>query len=682
VGPARAVLLGRLGIRTPRDLLLTLPRRYTDRSTITPIAALRPGPAATVVARVEHAAVRRRRGTGRADAVARVADATGALEVVWWGQPYLVRSLRPGSTLVLHGEVAHYRGLVMSSPEVELVEAGESDAGGDAAGVANFDRILPAYPLTEGLSQGSLRGLARRAVAALAGAVEETLPEPVRAREDLAGVGEALRGVHAPASLAEAARARRRLALDELLELMLVLGAARRGRAALPGLRQAPGQHFAAARRSLPFRLTTAQERVLTEILADMAAPAPMHRLLEGDVGSGKTVVAVLAALAAIDSGNQAAIMVPTEILASQHARTVLRLAPAARLVHLTGAATGRLRSELLAALARGDGELAIGTHALFSADVHFRRLGLVVIDEQHRFGVRERAALAGKGASPDVLVMTATPIPRSLALTVFGDLDLSVIDARPPGRRPARTHVVGTGRREGVYRFLAEVLGRGEQAFVVTPRIEADEESELVAATERVEELRQHPVLGRHPIGLLHGRLGSDEKEAVMSAFRRGDLRLLVTTTVVEVGVDVAAATVVVVEHPERFGLSQLHQLRGRVGRGERPAHCILLVAPELAPEVGERFRRFARTEDGFAVAELDLAERGPGEVFGNEQHGFGGFRLANPLREPELLEAARRLADELIAADPELAAHPALRRAVARRAGGLRLDPPRASG
>jgi ATP-dependent DNA helicase RecG len=402
-----------------------------------------------------------------------------------------------------------------------------------------------------------------------------------------------------------------------------------------------------------------------------------MHRLLEGDVGTGKTVVALLAAIAAIDAGGQAAIMAPTEILAAQHARTVLGLFPSIRPVLLTGAASGRERSALLASLARGDGELAIGTHALFSDDVRFRRLALVVVDEQHRFGVRQRAALAGKGTHPDLLVMTATPIPRTLALTVFGDLDLSLIDQPPPGRRQTRTHLVEVSRRERVYGFLAERIARGEQAFLITPRVEADPGSELVAASARVEELRRHPLLGRHPIGLLHGRLAADEKEAVMTSYRTGRLGLLVATTVVEVGVDVGTATVMVVEHPERFGLSQLHQLRGRVGRGERQAHAILLVDPSLEPEVRARLRAFAHTSDGFAVAELDLAARGPGALLGVEQHGFGGFRVANPLRHRELIEVARRVAEDLLGEDPTLSQNPVLRHAILRRAGGRLPDP-----
>jgi ATP-dependent DNA helicase RecG len=360
--------------------------------------------------------------------------------------------------------------------------------------------------------------------------------------------------------------------------------------------------------------------------------------------------------------------MAPTEILAQQHMRTALRLLPGVRPVLLTGAAGIRERRELLAALGRGDGELAIGTHALFSGDVRFRRLGLVVVDEQHRFGVGERAALAAKGTCPDLLVMTATPIPRSLALTVFGDLDLSLVAERPPGRRTARTRVVATTRRDEVYAFLAARLARGEQAFVVTPRVEADPLSELAAATARAREIAAHPLLGRYSIGLVHGRLDARAKEAAMADFRRGATRLLVATTVVEVGVDVSTVTIIVIEHPERFGLSQLHQLRGRVGRGEQAAVAILLVDPALEPDARARLEAFASTDDGFAVAELDLAARGPGALCGEAQHGFGAFRVASLVGDRDLIARARAAAEELLAADSTLAAHPALARAVAR--------------
>jgi ATP-dependent DNA helicase RecG len=655
-------VLARLGIRTLWDLLLTLPRAYSDRTTVTPIADLVPGRPALVVARVERATVRRR-PRSRPDTLAQVRDASGALAVVWWGQPYMLRLITPGRRVLLFGDVASFRHrLTMNSPELEVLPPEPDDlaiAGG----------IVPIYGLTEGLSQRALRELVRR-VLPLAAACEETLPASVREAHGLMPLAAALTSAHEPPSLAAADLARRRLAFDEFLELFAALGwQRRRRRQELAGFIQRPGARFAAARAALPFVLTGAQERVLAEILADMAAPSPMHRLLEGEVGSGKTVVAFLAALAAIDSGQQAAIMAPTEILAQQHMRTALRLLPGIRPLLLTGAAGLRERKELLAAMARGDGELAIGTHALFSADVRFRRLGLVVVDEQHRFGVNERAALAAKGRWPDLLVMTATPIPRSLALTVFGDLDLSLVEERPPGRRPARTHVVETTRRAEVYSFLAERLARGEQAFVITPRVEADPSSELAAATERARELTAHPLLGRHAVGLLHGRLESRAKEAAMADFRRGATRLLVATTVVEVGVDVSTVTVMVIEHPERFGLSQLHQLRGRVGRGERAARAILLVDPALDPEARARLDAFARTDDGFAVADLDLAARGPGALLGEEQHGFGAFRVANLLRDRDLIERARRAAEEILTADSTLAGHPALARAIARR-------------
>ncbi len=661
VGPRRAELLARLGITTPRDLLCSLPRTYSDRTRIARIAELSPGRTALIHARVVRAQLRRR-PHHRPDTVAFVRDDSGGIEVTWWGQPYMLRLVPPGSHVALFGSVATYRKrLLMSSPELDAI-APEDGPG------AHPGAIVPVYSLTEGLSQRTFRELVRR-VLPLAASCEETLPAGVRHDHDLPGVAEAMAVVHAPDSLVSAARARRRLAFDEIVELLVALGVAReRRRRELRGLALRPGERFARARAALPFALTTGQERALGEILTDMAVACPMHRLLEGEVGSGKTIIAFLAALAAIDTGYQVAIMAPTEILAQQHARTALRLLPGIRPLLLTGAAGVRERRELLGAILRGDGEFVIGTHALFSADVRFRRLGLVIVDEQHRFGVNERAALAGKGTSPDLLVMTATPIPRSLALTVFGDLDLSLIAERPPGRRPARTHVVETGRRERVYAFIAERIERGEQAIIIAPRVESDPESELVAATERARELRAHARLGRYRVGLVHGRLDGRAKESAMADFRHGATQLLVATTVVEVGIDVSAVTVIVIEHPERFGLSQLHQLRGRAGRGARAAHAILLVDPALDPEVRTRLESFARTDDGFAVAELDLAARGPGALLGAEQHGFAAFRVADLVRDRELVEDARRAARAIVEADPALGRHPALARAVAR--------------
>jgi ATP-dependent DNA helicase RecG len=660
VGPRRAALLTRLGIRTARDLLWNLPRTYEDRRTILAIRELVPGQRGQVLGRVVAANVRRRPGR-RPDGVVRVEDASGSIELVFWGQPFRIRELSLGAEVLAHGEVfsGGRRGggraaIVMSSPEVVRLAPGQAPELG----------LFPVYSLTEGLGAGLMRALVAFVLPQAAGL--EILPRGIVPPLGLPPLAVALERIHRPDSAASAESGRRRLAFDELLTLLLVMERRRRGRCdRAPAL--VPGPRSRAVLAGLPFPLTAAQARAHAEILADLARPTPMHRLLEGDVGSGKTVVALCAVMAALDSGQQAAIMAPTEILALQHARTVLRLLPGVSPIVFTGSLTARERSRHLAAFARGDGELAIGTHALFGSGVHFRRLGLVVVDEQHRFGVRERRALAVKGVAPHVLVMTATPIPRSLALTVFGDLDLSLIDELPPGRALARTHVVDLGRRERMLGFLKDQIAGGGQVLYVTPRIDADPTGEVAAASERAAELAQHPLLAGTRIGLLHGRLKGEEKESVMARFRAGDIPLLVATSVVEVGIDVAAVKVIVVEHPERFGLSQLHQLRGRAGRGSGPAHAVLLVEPDLDPVTRARLETFARTADGFAVSELDLAARGPGALLGLDQHGFAGFRFADPLGDRDLVAAAQRLAREFVGADPELRGAPALAAGVA---------------
>jgi ATP-dependent DNA helicase RecG len=639
--------------------LFTLPRTYVDRTHIEPVAELVPGRPALVQVRVERSAVRRRRG-GRADSLLRVADASGSLAVVFWGQSYRARNFTVGMELLLSGPVDRYgRELTMSSPEVTRVVAGAIPELG----------WLPMYPLTEGIQQTFMRDLVQVVVARCAPSLPEVVPRALSAELGLEPLAQAIASVHRPESLAAAALGRRRLALEELFILQVAMALRRLARGERrTGVQAEPGPRFERAQAGLPFALTAGQRVALEDILRDLARPVPMHRLLEGDVGSGKTVVALLAAMAMIDSGHQVAIMAPTEILALQHARVALQLLPQVAPVILTGSTGERERRQALGALARGDGELALGTQALFASGVQFRRLGLVIVDEQHRFGVREREALAMKGAEPHLLVMTATPIPRSLALTLFGDLDLSLIAELPPGRPVSRTHVVEPAKRDRVKAFLAERLARGEQALYITPRVEADPGSELAAATVRARELAADPILGRFPIGLLHGRLPGTEKEAVMSRFRRGEVPLLVSTTVVEVGIDVAQITMVVIEHPERFGLSQLHQLRGRAGRGSIPAHTILLIDDDLDPEVRARLQAFAGTQDGFRVSELDLAARGPGALLGADQHGFSGFQLFDPIHDRDLIPKTRTAAQAVLDRDPTLADSPALKSAVAR--------------
>jgi ATP-dependent DNA helicase RecG len=595
-------------------------------------------------------------------------DESGFLKALWFNQPYLARIFKRGQRLIVHGKVQPPRGggaLEMHVRDYEIIESTDDEP-------LHIGRLVPVYPLTAGLNQRPLRVLMKRLVDAHAGAMPEPLPESIIARRGLVPLGRALTGGHFPETEAERAAAFRRLVFDDffLLELGLAIRRHRSGRQ--PGLAiDPPGRLAAQLRASLPWPLTRAQERVWAEIRADMAQPHPMNRLLQGDVGSGKTVIAALAILTAIEAGHQAALMAPTEILAEQHARTLtallapLGIAP----VLLTHGVRGRARDGVRATIAAGETGCVVGTHALVQEGVDFHRLGLAVVDEQHRFGVAQRATLRGKGESPDVLVMTATPIPRTLALTLYGDLDVSVIDELPPGRRPVRTFLRGERERARVYRFLHDEIRSGRQAFVVCPLVEESEQSDLRAATEMAGRL-QGEVFSDLRVGLLHGRMAGPEKDAVMAEFRAGRIHVLVSTTVIEVGIDVPNASVMVVEHAERFGLSQLHQLRGRVGRGPWKSYCILMrQAP--SEDARRRLDAMAETNDGFRLAEVDLGIRGPGEFFGTRQSGLPAFRVADLVRDAAVLEEARKEAVALVAVDPDLARpeHRVLRAAVLAR-------------
>ncbi|MCL6521306.1 MAG: ATP-dependent DNA helicase RecG [Firmicutes bacterium] len=663
VGGRQAAALARLQIRTVGDLLAHLPLRYEDWRRPVPIARLQAGSEQLVAGTV--VAVRRwqaRRGLELVDAVLR--DASGSLVLRWFNQPYRERQLAAGRPLAAYGRVEEFQGRwLMQSPEVE--EPGEAEG--------RVGRLVPVYPAGRGLSQGFLRRACRRALEGREG-VAGLVPEASRRRLGLLPTGEAWRAVHAPRSPEEAELGRRSLAFEELWLLELALGLLRRrARQGLPGVRHAPdGERLRRFRDSLPYRLTDGQESAWREIEADMEGPLSMNRLLQGDVGSGKTVLAAMTLLKSVDSGYQAALMAPTEILAEQH---WLGLAPRFRALGVeTGLLRGGMapgeRQELLDRLADGSLPVVVGTHALLQPDVRFARLGSVVIDEQHRFGVEQRAALQRKaahmGVRPDVLVMTATPIPRTLALTLYGDLDLSLLRGLPQGRGRIETRLFPPEGREAAYRRLGEHLRAGHRAYVVCPRVGGEEGEEggdeaeeavsgeaLPGAVAVARELAR-----RHPdwrVGLLHGRLPVREKAAVMEAFARGEVRVLVATTVVEVGVDVPEATAILVEAAESFGLAQLHQLRGRVGRGPFASECLLVASREDGPG-RERLERLARTEDGFALAEADLELRGPGDFLGKRQHGLPQLHVADPVGDRELLELARIESERLLERDPEL--------------------------
>ncbi|HEX7049147.1 MAG TPA: ATP-dependent DNA helicase RecG [Longimicrobiales bacterium] len=657
VGPRRAESLARVGVRTARDLLYHVPRRYEDASTVTPIGTLEVGMDATVIGEVTSKGVLpTRAGLRIFQAVLR--DASGLIECSWPGQPYLDRTLRRGDLLLVSGPVKFFHGRQLQAREyVVLGRAGEEGA---AAG-----KVLPIYPATEGLSQRMLRRILDANLDVLLRHVEgEEIFTPAQLRAaGIPPLREAFELLHRPTTPLDAERGRRRLAYEEAFFLQLAQARARhRAMAGRTGIAfRRTDALVGALYRRLPFRLTAAQTRVLREIFADMEAPRRMNRLVQGDVGSGKTVVALFAMLLAVESGFQAALMAPTELLAEQHARTLRGLLEGlpVEVVLLTGRLGATDRRDALARVASGDGQVVVGTHALIQEGVVFRRLGLAVVDEQHRFGVRQRMALAemggGDGApAPDVLVMSATPIPRSLALTVHGDLDLSVLDELPPGRTPVRTGLRREDARGKVYAFVREQVAAGRQAYIVYPLVEASEHVELRAATEEFERLAAE-VFPDLRLGLIHGQMPADEKDATMRAFAAGDLDVLVATTVIEVGIDVSNATVMVIEHAERFGLSQLHQLRGRVGRGSGESYCILIATGES--EATARLRIFVESGDGFEIARADLRLRGMGDFFGARQHGLPAFRFFDPLRDDLLLERCRAGARAIIERDPELA-------------------------
>jgi ATP-dependent DNA helicase RecG len=580
-------------------------------------------------------------------------DGSGYLKAVWFNAPYLERVFKRGQRVILYGKVIGYRGgpLEIQHPEFEIVDQEEDDT-------LHTGRLVPIYRLTEGLGQRQLRALLWRIVESHAREVPESLPEAIRARRKLLPLPDALRAIHFPEDEAALTAARRRLAFEDFLLLQLGLAIRRHREGQARGVSIQPrGRLVARLLEALPFTLTRAQERVWEEIRRDLARPVPMNRLLQGDVGSGKTIVAALAILAAVEAGYQAGLMAPTEILAEQHFLTLERLLSplGVRVTLLTSAVKGRERDALLEGVADGAIPVLVGTHALIQEGVVFHRLGLAVVDEQHRFGVIQRASLRAKGEQPDLLVMTATPIPRTLALTLYGDLDVSVIDEMPPGRQPIVTALRTEAKRPRIYAFIRAELAKGRQAYVVCPLVEESEVVDLKAATEMAERLSTE-VFRDYREGLLPGRMSFADKESIMGEFKAGAIRVLVSTTVIEVGIDVPNASVMLVEQAERFGLAQLHQLRGRVGRGPWKSYCILLASDSPGQEARRRLEAMTETQDGFRIAEADLRLRGPGDFFGTRQSGLPEFRVADLLRDGPVLEEARQEAFALVERDPDL--------------------------
>ena len=647
VGPQRAAALEKLGMRTAEDLLLHLPMRYEDRRSFARVAELRPGMKVSVAGEVAVAGLRRGRRMTLYEI--RLDDGSGRLKALWFNQPFLADVLPRGKRVVLYGGVERdaygSRQIVMTSPQYEVVEA--EDLPGIHTG-----RIVPVYEKLGPLAGKALRRVLLHLAEQVPDTLEDPLPAAARERLGVIGRGAALRGVHlvGDCDLDLLGRSRSpahvRLILEEFFLFQLGLARRRRGlRAERKEIAfEITDKTREVVKRVLPFPLTGAQKKVLREIADDLRSPHPRNRLVQGDVGSGKTMVALLSMIVALENGSQAAFMAPTEILAEQHYLTFRRLLARCpyRIELLTSAGKGKDRRAALAGLATGEVQIAVGTHALIQEGVAFRRLGLAVVDEQHRFGVLQREDLRRKGYDADVLVMTATPIPRTLALTAYGDLDVSVVDEKPPGRTPIRTFVRPASERRLVLDLVRREAAAGSQAYVVYPLVEGSEKLEDVkAATEAAAEWRS--ALPGLTVGLLHGRMKGAEKEEVMAAFTRGDVQVLVATTVVEVGVDVPNAAVMVIEHAERYGLAQLHQLRGRVGRGAGASTCVLLTYGRLSEVARARLDVIAGTEDGFAIAERDLEIRGPGDFFGTRQSGMPAFRVGHLIRDRDLLERAR---------------------------------------
>lgn len=684
VGPHRARLLSRLGIRTVKDAMYYLPYRYEDRSNLRRISDLRYGNVETVCGKVISAEVIRvpKRNLKIFELI--INDGSGLLKGKWFNQPFMKRNFEIGQKVILYGTVrrdpypvrkkffngAYWGiGFEMDNPEYEIV----SD---DGDSLIHTNRIVPVYRVTGGLSVRQMRSIMFNLINTCIKDVFDPVPLEILRKNAFPNLSESLLQVHFPDMGADIGLLNRgvsefhkRLSFDELFMFELGLAATKRRSVLEKGIAfNHKGRLLERLIEALPFSLTGAQEKVFSNILRDMRRPHPMNRLIQGDVGCGKTVIALMAMTVAAECGYQSALMAPTEILAEQHYINIHRMVEdlGLKICLLTGSKSALrvTRDTLRDKIASGEIDIVVGTHALIQEGVRFRKLGLVIIDEQHRFGVMQRALLRKKAINPDVLVMTATPIPRTLALTLYGDLDYSVIDELPPNRRPVTTLLFAPGQKDYIYRLIREEVKKGRQVYVVYPVIEESEKSDLRSAIKGKNALEKF--FPEFRVGLLHGRMKAQDREEIMASFKHGEIDILVSTTVIEVGVDVPNATLMLIVHAERFGLAQLHQLRGRIGRGSHRSYCILLAYEPYGEEAKKRLDIMVRSNDGFRIAEEDLNIRGPGEFFGTRQSGMPNLRIANIVRDAKILDIARREAFDLIDRDPELKGFPLLRNAL----------------
>ncbi len=649
VGPKKAELFSKLGIETAEEMLYYLPVRYEDRSNPTPIKDLKLGEQQTIEGEIISAGSRIAR-SGMRIFQAALTDRTGFIHATWFNQPYLKDYFKKGQRVVLYGRVEMHDKLQILQPEYEILDKDEKDS-------IHMGRIVPIYSTTAGLGQRYLRALADAAVTKCCKFLKERLPTYLLAREKLVDIKFAIRNIHFPANFTNLEKAYNRIVFEEFLMLQLALALKKRGlKAGENGLgHKLSGELIESFKKSLPFELTEGQKKAIADISRDLSSTKPMSRLLEGDVGSGKTVVAAYALVLTVQSGFQGVIMAPTEVLARQHyiGLSELLMPLGINISLLVGGIDVEAKKRLAAEIGEGKIDIVVGTHAVIQESVRFKKLGLAVIDEQHKFGVTQRAALKQKGYNPHILVMTATPIPRTLALTVYGDLDISIIRELPKGRKPIATYWVEESKRSEAYNFVKEEIGGGRQAYVVCPMIEGT--GAQVSGAEEIFKKLKNEIFSSYEVGLLHGRMNSKDKENVMKDFKKGKIKVLVSTIVIEVGIDVANATVMLIENAERFGLAQLHQLRGRVGRGTHESYCILLSDPKTE-EASERLRAIEGTLDGFQIAEADLSIRGPGEFFGTHQHGLPEIKFGNILKDFAIMERARKEAFGIIAKDPDL--------------------------